>query len=124
MRNRLHRFYSTQWKAYALEYLGETNYLPADTVKVSFNAWFADEDYRREMAGKLGLDHVDHGIDEVSGDGGGSSFTGQDFQSRARDMAVLDRWRHFIDDPEYVAAFDEETVELSTRIFGDVTNRE
>ena len=121
MRNRLHRFYSTQWKAYAREFLGETSYLPEDTIKVSFNAWFADADYRRALAAELGLEHVDRGRDEVSSDGGGSSFTGQEFQNRAQNMAVLDRWQNFIDDPEYVAAFDEETVELSRRIFGDVT---
>jgi hypothetical protein len=124
MRNRLHRFYATQWKAYAREFLGETSFLPDGTVKISFNAWFADNQYRRRMAEQLGLDHADRGIDEVSSDGGGSSFTGQEYQSRARDMAVLDRWRHFIDDPDYVAAFDEETVELSRRIFGDVTKRD
>ena len=121
MRNRLHRFYSSQWRAYAREFLGETCFLPADTVKVSFNAWFSDENYRRRLAEELGLEHADRGIDEVSSDGGGSSFSGQDFQNRGRDMAVLDRWRHFIDDPNYVAAFDEETVELSRKIFGDVT---
>ena len=124
MRNRLHRFYRSQWKAYAREFLGQTSFLPEDTVKISFNAWFADEDYRRQLAEKLGLDHADRGVDEVSSDGGGSSFSGQEFQNRARSMAVLDRWRQFIDDPEYVTAFDEETVELSRRIFGDVTASE
>jgi hypothetical protein len=124
MRNRLHRFYSEHWKAYAREYLGETSYLPDDTVMVSFNDWFSDEEYRRQKAVEVGLDHADRGIDEVSSDGGGSSFTGQEFQDRAKEMKVLDRWRHFIDDPEYVAAFDEETVELSRRIFGDITTSE
>jgi hypothetical protein len=124
MRNRLHRFYRSQWKAYAREFLGQTSFLPEDTVKISFNAWFADDEYRRQTAASLGLDHADRGVDEVSSDGGGSSFSGQEFQNRARHMAVLDRWRHFIDDPEYVAAFDEETVELSRRIFGDVTASE
>ena len=121
MRNRLRRFYSKQWKVYAREFLGETSFLPSDTIMVSFNAWFSDADYRRDLAAKLGLDHVDRGRDEVSSDGGGSSFSGQEFQNRAQDMAVLDRWRQFIGDPEYVAAFDEETVELSRTIFGDVT---
>jgi hypothetical protein len=124
IRNRLHRFYASHWKVYAKEFLGETSYLPKDTVKANFNRWFADEGYRRELAATLGLDHADRGVDEVSSDGGGSSFSGQEFRDRARHMAVLDRWRHFIDDPEYVAAFDEETVELSRRIFGDVTARE
>ena len=121
MRNRLHRFYRSQWKVYAREFLGETAFLPEDTIKVNFNEWFADRDYRRATADALGLDHVDRGRDEVSSDGGGSSFTGQEYQNRGRDMAVLERWRHFIDDPEYLAAFDKETVELSRRIFGDVT---
>jgi len=121
MKNRLHRFYSTQWKAYAREFLGETSFLPTDTIKVSFNAWFADAGYRRALAAELGLDHADRGRDEVSSDGGGSSFSGQEYQNRAQDMAVLERWRHFIDDPDYIAAFDEETVDLSRRIFGDVT---
>lgn len=121
MRNRLHRFYRDQWKVYAREFLGETSFLPEDTVKVSYNAWFADDGYRRETADRLGLDHADRGRDEVSSDGGGSSFSGRDFQDRARDMAVLDRWRHFVDDPVYTSAFDAETVELSRRIFGDVT---
>ena len=124
MRNRLHRFYRSQWKAYAREFLGQTSFLPEDTVKISFNAWFADDEYRRQTAATLGLDHADRGVDEVSSDGGGSSFSGQEFQNRARSMAVLDRWRQFIDDPEYVTAFDEETVELSRRIFGDVTASE
>ena len=124
MRNRLHRFYRSQWKAYAREFLGETSYLPADTVKVSFNAWFADDEYRHKVAEQLGLDCADRGVDEVSSDGGGSSFTGQDFQNEARKMAVLDRWRHFVDNPEYLAAFDAETIELSRRIFGDIANRD
>ncbi len=123
MRNRLHRFFKTEWKVYAREYLGETSFLPEDTIRVSFNQWFSDLDYRRAKAGELGLDDEHRGLDEVSTDGGGSSFSGQEFQDRARDMAVLERWRHFIDDSEYVAAFDEETIELSQRIFGDITNR-
>lgn len=124
MRRRLRRFYSSQWKAYAREFLGETSYLPAGTVKISFNSWFRDPAYRADIAETLGLDHSDHGIDEISSDGGGSSFTGKDFDNRAQDMKVLERWRHFADDPGYIAAFDAETIELSNRIFGDVTNGE
>jgi hypothetical protein len=123
MRSRLHGFYRTHWKAYAREFLGETDYLPADTVKISFNAWFADDAYRRRVASELGLDRSDRGLHRVSSDGGGSSFSGQQFQDRAQDMAVLDRWRHFADEPEFLAAFDDETVDLSRRIFGDVTKR-
>ena len=53
--------------------------------------------------------------------GGGSSFSGRDRQGRASEMKVLERWRVFENDPRYAAAFDEETVDLSRRIFGDIT---
>ncbi|MEE4270514.1 MAG: hypothetical protein V2I67_02495 [Thermoanaerobaculales bacterium] len=121
MRNRLHRFYRSEWKAYAREFLGETSFLPPDTIMVSFNQWFSDQEYRRDLAGKLGLDAGDRGIQEVSSDGGGSSFSGREHQGRASEMKVLERWRVFEDDPRYAAAFDDETVELSRKIFGDIT---
>lgn len=124
MRRRLRRFYGSQWKAYAREFLGESSFLPVDTVKISFNSWFQDPDYRSRVAAELGLDHTDRGLDEVSKDGGGSSFTGQQFHTRAQDMKVLERWRHFADDPRYLSAFDAETIELSNRVFGDVTGGE
>ena len=41
---------------------------------------------------------------------------------RGREMAVLERWRQVADDPGWRDALDRETVELSNRIFGDVTN--
>lgn len=121
MRARLQRFYATEWKSYAREFLGETSHLPNDTIKVNFNAWFSDPDYRRRMAETLNLDHSDRGLGDVAADGGGSSFSGRDYDQRAQDMKVLERWRQLVDDPVYLAAFDEETVELSNRIFGDVT---
>jgi hypothetical protein len=121
MRNRLHGFYRSQWKVYAREFLGESTFLPDDTVKISYNSWFADDEYRAGLAGRLGLEDGDRGRDEISQDGGGSSFSGRHFHHRAREMEVLERWRHFADDPDYLAAFDGETVELSRRIFGEVT---
>lgn len=121
MKARLHRFYSAQWKVYAREFLGETSFLGPDTIMISYNRWFADREYRQEIAGRFGWNSHEESLDEVTGDGGGSSFTGQDFQRRARDMDVTGRWRHFEDDPDYLRAFDAETIELSNRIFGDVT---
>lgn len=121
MRARLHRFYAPQWKVYAREFLGETALLGEDTIMVSYNRWFSDREYRQEIAGRFGWNSHEESLDDVTGDGGGSSFTGQDFQRRARDMDVTGRWRHFEDDPDYRRAFDDETIELSNRIFGDVT---
>ena len=36
-------------------------------------------------------------------------------------MDVLNRWQHFLDDEVYRSALDRETIELSNRIFGDLT---
>ena len=121
MRARLHRFYTPHWKVYAREFLGETAFLGPDTIMISYNRWFSDRDYRQEIAGRFGWTSHEESLDEVTGDGGGSSFTGQNYQSRARDMDVTGRWRHFADDPDYLAALDDETIQLSNRIFGDVT---
>ncbi len=121
MRARLMSFYRAEWKSYAREFLGETAYLPADTVKISFNAWFLDPAYRFAVAETLGLDHSERGVGDVGSDGGGSSFSGREFDRRAQDMKVLDRWRLLADDPVYLASLDRETVELSNAIFGDVT---
>lgn len=121
MRARLGGFYRRHWKSYAREFLGETAFLPPDTVKVSYNAWFADPEYRRGIAARLGLADPDAGLDEVSAEGGGSSFEGTSADGRGRGMAVLERWRRVAEDPAWRAALDAETVELSTRIFGDVT---
>ncbi len=124
MRARLHRFYAPQWKVYAREFLGETAFLGPDTIMISYNRWFTDRDYRQEIAGRFGWTSHEESLDEVTCDGGGSSFTGQDFQRRAKDMDVTGRWRHFADDPDYLRAFDAETIELCNRIFGDITQGE
>ena len=120
-RARLKTFYAGHWKAYAREFLGETSFLPADTVKIRYNDWFRDEAYRRTISEQLGFDYTNEGLNEVRGYGGGSSFTGQEFDQQAQKMDVLNRWRHFKDDEMYRSAIDAETVDLSTRIFGDVT---
>ncbi len=121
MRARLHRFYARHWKVYAREFLGETRYLGEDTIMISYNRWFENAGYRHEIAAHFGFESCENGLDEMTGDGGGSSFTGKAFDNRARSMDVFGRWKHFADDPDYRAAFDAETIELSNRIFGDIT---
>ena len=41
------------WIDYAQEYLGETNYLQHNKICINYNQWFADIDYRQEIADKL-----------------------------------------------------------------------
>jgi hypothetical protein len=59
--------------AFCSEYLGHTSRLSSKTV-VNYNRFVAERAYRDEIAGALGLRNVD-AVSEVSGYGGGSSFS-------------------------------------------------
>lgn len=112
------------WKAYAAEFLGDTDTLP-HKVPVSYNRWVADEGYRHELAVRLGVEPTDAGRNKVSPLGGGSSFDGTTHDGRASEMKVLERWRHFADDPRFRALVaDPELHELSARAFGVIPGTE
>lgn len=68
---------------------------------VSFNRWVEDVDYRRELVESRGVAFTDAGRDAVSASGGGSSFDALQFDGRARDMAVNDRWRRYVEHSEW-----------------------
>ena len=109
-----------KWNEHAREYLGHTSYL-ANRVSISYNSWFKDQDYRRELANRLGIEFTDAGLDSVPIFGRGSSFDGQKYSGQARKMGVLSRYKQFLDHPvmkEVMA--DEELRELSYEAFGDI----
>lgn len=109
------------WKQYAKEYLGLTNFLLHDKVCINFNRWFLDASYRREIANRLNLKFDDSGMATVSTVGGGSSFDSTGYDSKASEMKVLDRWKHYKDDKDFKTLFnDSELMDLSRAIFGDV----
>lgn len=107
------------WKAHAREYLGDTRHLPDEAVPVSYNRWCADRDYRRALAGRLGVPFTDKARSRLANYGPASSFDGLRYLGRAHRMDVLERWRHFVGDPFYRAIFeDPEIWSLSDRAFG------
>jgi hypothetical protein len=108
------------WKKYAREALGFTSGLdPTRTVLVKFGEWKDDAGYRRKVASELGVAFSDRGIDSVLEIAPGSSFDGFNYQNRASEMAVNQRWRYFIEDDDYRTILaDSELQELSTRLFG------
>lgn len=112
------------WKSYAKEFLGLTNFMPAPKVFLSYNRWFIDEEYRQEIAGRLELASADKGLTEVARWGPntwGDSFDNLDFDGRALEMKVLERWRYFADDPVFRNLFrDSELLSLSQKIFGAI----
>ena len=84
------------WKKHAREYLGLTAHLE-HKVGIYFNAWFADQGYRRRLSQRLDLAFTDRGFSQVSAIGGGSSFDGTAFDNNNRMMKVLDRTSQLTD---------------------------
>lgn len=107
------------WKQYAREFLGETNFLDDDAIKINFNQWFRNENYRRELSQHFG-EFTDEGLGTISKFTFGSSFDGYDYDDKALEMDLSNRWMAFQDDEEYRSLFDEEIIELSNRIFGSI----
>jgi len=86
--------------------VGTKNYFPGvPCLGVDYNRWFASADYRRDLADTLDLrkPFTDAGINRVSHRGRASSFDGMRFQDCAQKMDVLNRWKHYQDDPEFWA---------------------
>lgn len=107
------------WKQYAKEFLGQTNYLRSDkcqVVKVNFNKWWSEEDYRKEISEKAGWDFTDEGFNSTEG---WKFSRGSSFENVLPSKMQLDsRWKQFENDPEFRSFFDSEVHELCREIFG------
>lgn len=109
------------WKTLAQEFLGKTSFLgtDADVVKVSFNHWFQSKDYRDSIGSQLGFCNQDHSLTDVGDRGQGSSFDYRSHDGDAQSMRVLDRWRGFINDPDFqLVIHDNELLDLADRTTG------
>jgi hypothetical protein len=108
------------WKQHAREFLGVRRYLKHPRVLIDYNRWVTGKEYRREIAGALGLRFSDSSLAKVAAAGNGSSFDGRRYDGRATCMRILERWKHFVGSEAYAALFDHEVHSLSHRIFGDI----
>lgn len=110
------------WKGYAREFLGATSYLNSSVIRVNYNTWFRDAEYRRVLADRIDISRADEGREMVARWGPnvwGDSFDNMTYDGRATHMRVLDRWRTFKDDRVFCRLFeDEELLTLSREIFG------
>ncbi len=88
-------------------------------VQCVYNRWFRDEDYRRQVAESLALPSCPPLPVAVARAGDGSSFDGLQYDGRAGEMPVLDRWRHFVDDPDFVSRVNHpQLAALSEQVCG------
>jgi hypothetical protein len=66
---------------------------------ISYNGWFLNEQYRRDIASAFGLEFTDAGKDKLPFP---SSFDENMYADRASEMKVLDRYKHFLDNDHYM----------------------
>lgn len=102
------------WKEHAVLCLR-----PADwNTPVIYNTWFTEPEYRRALASGLGLRFTDKGLNTVNSTYY-SSFDGYNYQGRAQEMKVLERYKAFKDDEEYRELIrDPELFELTAELLG------
>lgn len=108
------------WKQHARQVLGQRKLFTQPYLAILYNRWVSDREYRQQVAAKLGLPFTDANFHRVASTAGGSSFDGLQYDGAAHRMSVLDRWQHYIDEPAYLNLFDDELLELSAAIFGEL----
>lgn len=106
------------WQQHAREVLGRQRRMLRPFVPIRYDRWVREPEYRAEIAHALGVPFSDRGFQTVPGVFGGSSFDGRRFDGRADRMRVFDRWRHLVEDPEFLDLFDATTQELAEAVFG------
>lgn len=107
------------YKQHARAFLGDKNLLN-NKVTINYNRWASSTAYRHEIAEQLQLAFTDSGFEDVARVAGGSSFDGIKLSGRASSMKLHSRWEQYAEKEEFRDLFDEELVELSRRIFGNI----
>ena len=109
------KFDMNLWYQYAMEFTGKTNYL-GGCVKINYNKWFVDKEYRNQIADKFGGLKKDLKSKVCTF----SSFDGKKYQDRAEEMQVLHRWKQIKHPLFQKVLANKKLRELSNSIFGDV----
>ena len=106
------------WKQHAREFIGQTQHLGENVIKINFNKWWADPDYRKEKSDHFGdVNSIE--IPRFSKFSNGSSFDGEYYKNNPEKMDLMNRWKEFENDEEFTTLFDSETLSLASEIFGD-----
>lgn len=111
------------WKNHAREFTGRTRFLP-NLITVNYNEWVKQEEYRRDLADRLGVSYKGEDWNRTTHEGGGSTFDKKTIE-KADDMKLFERWKAVREDPVYRGLFrDREILELSEEIFGRIPGTE
>ncbi len=102
------------WTEYARAFIEK----PHQAEYVLFHEFLSKVTRRRKLSKALGGTFDDANIDAVPRYGDGSSFDGQAYNGRGREMDVFGRWREYWDDESFRALFTDEVKALAKKIFG------
>jgi hypothetical protein len=111
----------------ALEFLRRSSHLRHDRICISFNDWFLSKGYRECIAAKFGLPNNELSVNIVAGVGNrGSRFDDFEYDGRAQEMNILERWKHFKDNNAFWDLMREweDSVKLSNEVFGEISGVE
>lgn len=100
------------WKKHAKMFM-----LDDDRIKINFNHWFKSINYRNKIANQIGIINQDHGVNQVSNFGNGSSFDYLSYDGKAQEMKVLNRYQSLKDNLEFLRYIDDESIHLNDIIF-------
>ena len=115
---------SQLWLDYAKEFLGETSYLKNNKLVINYNKWCLEENYRKQISKQLNLEFSDAGFNIVKNIGGGSSFDGTKFSGESEKMDLMNRWKKYVDNNQYLQMFDQQIIDYSERISGHLSGTE
>jgi len=105
---------------HAKEFLGDTSYLGDNCLKLNYNKWCIDKDYRHEIFTQIDGDEFnDQAANHVPVWAGGSTVDNMKHQGRAWEMKTRERWRGIAagDLKSYGSyLFDDEVIDLACRI--------
>ncbi|MGB7785066.1 MAG: hypothetical protein WBL27_03095 [Salinimicrobium sp.] len=107
------------YKQHARAFLGDRNFL-RNKILINYNLWASSAEYRRQLAQELEINFSDEGFEEVAQVAGGSSFDGIKLSGKASSMKLHSRWESYAEKEHFWDLFDDELVELSSRIFGEI----
>jgi hypothetical protein len=107
--------YVSMWKRHASTYL----YTDSNVLGLYFASWFSSRLCRSRLAKAFAgaLEYDDKIVNEMTPIGGGSSFTGLDYNGKAQEMPMLERYKDYLDDPEYKElVMDTEAIMLNNAV--------
>lgn len=100
--NRLNHYINV-WVEINKEYFHETNYLPNNFIRISYDDFFKSETYRRSICEKIGgAKYNEKMLNHIPDNGEGSSFDKLKYQDMGQKMDVLIRYKQISDERQWV----------------------